>query len=213
MANLQQLRAEAATCRACPLWRNATQTVFGEGPLAPPLMLVGEQPGDAEDLAGRPFVGPAGRVLDQALEASGVERGEVFVTNAVKHFKFQRRGKKRMHQKPTVGEVQACRWWLAQEIATVKPRLIVALGASAARSVTGKPVKIGALQNRLLPAEESLGSIPVLVTIHPSYVLRMTDSSSRKRQLARLVADLKRARATAASAGSTVRVAGSTVGV
>lgn len=205
MTSLRQLRAEAATCRACPLWRNATQTVFGEGPLDPRLMLVGEQPGDAEDLAGRPFVGPAGRILDQALEASGVKRAEVFVTNAVKHFKFQRRGKKRMHQKPTAGEVQACRWWLAQEVAATRPRLIVALGASAARSVIGKPVKIGAMQNRLVAAEESLGAIPVLVTIHPSYVLRMTDSASRKLQLARLVADLKRARAEAASTRTVVR--------
>jgi DNA polymerase len=203
MTSLRRLRAEAATCRACPLWRNATQTVFGEGPAPATMMLVGEQPGDVEDLAGRPFVGPAGRILDQALEASGIERGKAFVTNAVKHFKFQRRGKKRMHQRPTAGEMQACRRWLVQEIAAVRPRLIVALGASAARSLVGKSVTIGAVQNRLLETDAGLGKIPVLVTIHPSYVLRMPDAAARKAQFARLVADLSRARAAAASSRPT----------
>jgi len=193
LASLKALRAEAATCRRCPLWRKATQTVFGEGSPNPRLLLVGEQPGDAEDIAGRPFVGPAGRILDQALAASAVARDAEFVTNAVKHFKFLRRGKRRMHQRPTTGEVVACRWWLAQEIAAVRPRLIVALGATAARAVVGKPVQIRTAR-KLLTSDPQLGSLPVLVTIHPSYVLRMTDSNGRKIQFARLVADLKKAK-------------------
>src|SRR5205085_884376 len=135
---LTNLRAEAADCRACPLWRNATQTVFGEGPARARLMLVGEQPGDKEDLAGKPFVGPAGQMLDRALAEAGIDREKVYVTNAVKHFKFVPRGKIRLHQKPSTPEIRACRPWYERELAAVQPELVVAMGATAAQSVLGK---------------------------------------------------------------------------
>lgn len=193
-SSLTALRAQAAECRACPLWRNATNVVFGEGPASARMMFVGEQPGSVEDLAGRPFVGPAGRILDEAFAAAKIDRKRQFVTNAVKHFKFERRGKKRIHQRPTAGEVEICRWWLAHEIATVRPRLIVALGASAARAITGKPVKIGEVRGRVLPAEASLGGISTLVTIHPSYVLRIQEPEPRRAEFKRFVADLREAK-------------------
>lgn len=164
------LRATAARCRECPLGEPATQTVWGEGPLAPPLMLVGEQPGDAEDLQGRPFVGPAGRLLDRALQDAGLPRGQLYVTNAVKHFKFELRGKRRMHKTPAQREVQACHHWLASEIAAVRPQRIVALGATAARALMGRTVAITREHGQWLDRPEGP---PVLVTWHPSALLRM----------------------------------------
>ncbi len=187
-AELRTLRSQAAECRACPLWRDATQTVFGEGPAGARLMLVGEQPGDREDLAGHPFVGPAGRVLDEALELAGIERSSVFATNAVKHFKFRARGKRRIHQRPSVGEVKACRPWLEGEIAAVSPEVIVGLGATAAHSLMGRATAIGA--NRGRPLESPLLDLPVLLTAHPSSVLRERDRELRHAALRNLSEDL-----------------------
>lgn len=198
--SLSALRAEAATCRACPLWRNATRTVFGEGLASARLMFVGEQPGSAEDLAGRPFVGPAGQVFDKALAEAKIDRKRQFVTNAVKHFKFERRGKKRVHQRPTADEIAICRWWLAHEIATVQPRLIVALGASAARVIVGRTVKVGEVRGQILSAEAGLGSVPTLVTVHPSYLLRIPDAARRRAEFGRFVADLQAAKRHASAA-------------
>lgn len=168
--NNEALRAAAAGCRECPLGEPATQTVWGEGALAPALLLVGEQPGDAEDLQGRPFVGPAGRLLDQALQQAGLPREALYVTNAVKHFKFELRGKRRMHKTPAQREVRACHHWLASEIAAVQPRRIVALGATAARSLMGRTVTITREHGQWLQRPEGP---PVLVTWHPSALLRM----------------------------------------
>lgn len=185
---LAGLRQEIARCRACPLYRSATQAVAGEGPAGARIMLVGEQPGDQEDLAGRPFVGPAGQILDRALAEAGIDRGHVYVTNAVKHFKFTPRGKRRIHQKPELREITVCRSWLDHEIALVKPKLIVALGASAARALLGRSVPVGASRGRMFSLPSS---IPVAVTIHPSYVLRIPDQTQRAAEYKRLVADLK----------------------
>jgi uracil-DNA glycosylase family protein len=185
---LQALRSEAANCRACPLWRGTTQTVFGEGPADARLVLVGEQPGDREDLAGHPFVGPAGRILDEAMETAGIERREVFLTNGVKHFKYRMRGKRRIHQRPAAGEIAACRPWLLSELDIVAPELVVALGASAAHSLIGKATPVGANRGRRM--ESPLVDAPVLITAHPSSVLRERDSSARRAALAALADDL-----------------------
>jgi len=150
--SLKILREEAAGCRACPLWKNATQTVFGEGPQHAQVMLVGEQPGDKEDLAGKPFVGPAGQMLDRALEEAGIDRNKVYVTNAVKHFKFVPRGKIRLHQKPNTSEIKACRQWYERELASTKPALVVAMGATAAQSVFGKITPINKNRGRPISA-------------------------------------------------------------
>jgi DNA polymerase len=182
------LRDEAAGCTRCHLHRCATQTVFGEGPLDAPLMLVGEQPGDQEDLAGHPFVGPAGKMLDQALKAAGIERGEVYVTNAVKHFKYEQRGKRRIHQRPVTSEIKACRWWIEQETLLIRPKLIVALGATAAQSLFGRTMKIGESRGRPLPLPDGGTG---LITIHPSYLLRVRDDVDAER--AEFVRDLKAA--------------------
>lgn len=184
---VELLRNEATACRACPLWRNATQTVFGEGPSHARLMLVGEQPGDKEDVDGKPFVGPAGRVLDRALADAGIERKKTYVTNAVKHFKFVRRGKIRLHQKPDASEIAACNRWLADERAAIKPRLIVALGATAVRGVFGKAMPIGKNRARVLPLDDQSKG---LITIHPSYLLRMQDED-KEREYGAFVADLR----------------------
>ena len=189
-SSLQSLRKEAADCRACPLWKNATQTVFGEGPLHAQAMLVGEQPGDKEDLAGKPFVGPAGRLLDRALEEAGVDRRKVYVTNAVKHFKFVPRGKIRLHQKPTTPEIKACRQWYERELATIKPALVVAMGATAAQCVLGKITPINKNRGHLIDLEEGARA---LVTVHPSYLLRLPDAQAKAREYDRFVDDLKMA--------------------
>ena len=184
---LAQTAARAAECRACPLWINATQTVFGEGPVPANLMLVGEQPGDREDEGGRPFVGPAGRELDVALEAAGIGRGDVYLTNAVKHFKHEQRGKRRIHKKPNAGEISACHPWIEDELALVTPRVVLAMGAVAVRSLLGRPATIASLRDTVVPVGDALG----VVTIHPSAILRADDARDEMR--AGLVRDLRRA--------------------
>jgi uracil-DNA glycosylase len=186
--SLAALREEAANCRACPLWRNATQTVFGEGPQAAQIMLVGEQPGDKEDLAGKPFVGPAGQMLDRALKEAGIDRTKTYVTNAVKHFKFVPRGKIRLHQKPNTPEITACRQWHERELASIKPALVVAMGATAAQGVLGKITPINKNRGRLIDLENG---IKALVTVHPSYLLRVPDEDAKVREYERFVDDLK----------------------
>jgi DNA polymerase len=188
-AGLADLRRAAERCRSCPLWEGATQVVLGEGPTDARLMLVGEQPGDQEDKLGHPFVGPAGRVLDRALERARIERGEVFVTNGVKHFKYRMRGKRRIHQRPSAGEVGACRQWLAAEVELLTPEVIVAMGATAAHSVFGKTVAIGA--NRGHPLESELFEPAVVLTAHPSSILRERDDAARHAALKALAGDLR----------------------
>jgi uracil-DNA glycosylase len=191
-ARLAEVRGEALACRACPLWKDATQTVLGEGPPNALMALVGEQPGDHEDLAGQPFVGPAGHVLDEALEMAGIDRTAVFVTNGVKHFKYRLRGKRRIHQRPSAGEVAACRPWLEAELALIDPEVIVALGATAAHSLMGRATAIGANRGHML--ESPLFAQPVLVTVHPSSVLRERDQATRRAALEGLAHDLRAAR-------------------
>jgi uracil-DNA glycosylase len=186
--SLRTLREAAAGCRGCPLWRDATQTVFGEGPRKATLMLVGEQPGDREDIEGEPFVGPAGRVLAQALEGAGIERGEVYLTNAVKHFKWRPRGKRRLHQTPRAGEVEACKPWLEAELAAVRPVGLLALGATAAKALFGSSVRVTRDRGRLI--ESPLAPLAAL-TIHPSAILRLRDHEEREEALAGLVDDLR----------------------
>jgi DNA polymerase len=187
---LDLLRAEADGCRRCDLWKGATQTVFGEGPARPRLMLVGEQPGDAEDIEGQPFVGPAGRVLERALTAAGLEKVPTYVTNAVKLFKWEPRGKRRIHVKPNTAELMACRFWLEQELETVQPAVVVALGATAARALLGSTVRV--LKDRGKWFEIALAKA-VTVTVHPSSILRTPDRESRDRAMAEFVRDLERA--------------------
>jgi DNA polymerase len=186
---LEQLREEAANCRACPLWQTGTQTVFGEGPEDAPLMFVGEQPGDQEDKEGRPFVGPAGRIFDNALEEAGIDRAESYVTNAVKHFKWEARGKRRIHAKPTWSETMACRPWLEAEIEVVRPKVLVCLGATAAQSLLGKQFRVTKQRGEWI---ESDWAEHVTATIHPSAILRQRDEESRRTEMAKLVADLKK---------------------
>ena len=185
---LPRLRKAAADCRGCALWENATQTVFGEGPAPAELMLVGEQPGDQEDQQGHPFVGPAGRVLDEALELAGIDRRLVYTTNAVKHFKWEARGKRRIHAKPTWSEQMACRPWLEAELAAVRPRVLVCLGATAAQSLLGKQFRVTKERGRWLASDLAEH---VTATIHPSAILRQRDTESRHRELAAFVADLE----------------------
>lgn len=186
--SLKALRGAEEGCTRCPLFRSATQAVPGSGAPHAAVMLVGEQPGDQEDRQGKPFVGPAGRVLDEALEAAGIPRGDCFVTNAVKHFKFEPRGKRRLHKRPGAYEIDRCHIWLETEIRLVKPRLIVALGATAVRSLCGKPLAIGKIRGHaiVLPDRRHL-----LATVHPSYILRIRDDDDRHAQLRAFVADLK----------------------
>jgi DNA polymerase len=190
--SLKTLREEASHCRACPLWKDATQTVFGEGPQHAQAMLVGEQPGDKEDVAGKPFVGPAGQMLDRALEEAGIDRKKVYVTNAVKHFKFVPRGKIRLHQKPTTSEIKACRPWYERELAAIKPALVVAMGATSAQCVFGKITPINKNRGRLIDLDDG---IKALVTVHPSYLLRLPDAETKAREYERFVSDLKLAAA------------------
>ncbi len=186
--DLDALREQASACRACPLWKNATQTVFGEGPQSASIMLVGEQPGDKEDLAGKPFVGPAGQILDRALKEAGIGRPKVYVTNAVKHFKFVPRGKIRLHQKPNTSEIKACRQWYERELAAIKPALVVAMGATAAQCVFGKITPINKSRGRLIDLPDGTKA---LVTVHPSYLLRLPDADAKAREYDRFVEDLK----------------------
>lgn len=190
IASLKALREAEVRCRRCPLYKHATQVVPGEGPARAPLMLVGEQPGNEEDLAGEPFVGPAGRMLDRALHEAGLERRKIFITNAVKHFKFEPRGKRRLHKRPDANEIDACRLWQDFERKLVRPRLVVALGATAARSLLHRVVTISKERGRPQPLEDG-GS--VLVTIHPSYLLRIRDEADARAEYTRFVADLKQA--------------------
>ena len=190
----EALRDEAIGCTRCHLYRPATQTVFGEGPLTAAIMFVGEQPGDQEDLAGRPFIGPAGQVFDRALAAAGIDRTETYVTNAVKHFKFEPRGKRRIHAKPDAGEIDACRWWIEQELMLLRPKVTVALGATAARSLFGKVMTISRERGRAL---ELPGGGQAWITVHPSYLLRLPDEAAKAAEYARFVDDLKMARTAA----------------
>jgi len=187
-ARVDAVRREAAVCRRCDLWKLGTQTVFGEGPPSAHMMLVGEQPGDAEDLAGRPFVGPAGQLLREALAEAGIDEDEVYVTNAVKHFKWTPRGKRRIHEKPNRIEVNACRFWLEQEIALVKPKIIVALGATAAGAVLGPTARV--MRDRAKPFPSTLADI-VTLTVHPSSILRAPDSQARAEARRAFVQDLR----------------------
>ncbi|WP_395624062.1 UdgX family uracil-DNA binding protein [Sphingomonas daechungensis] len=190
-ASWEALMKEARGCTRCDLYKHGTQTVFGEGPLDATIMFVGEQPGDQEDLAGRPFVGPAGQVFDEALEKAGILRSEVYVTNAVKHFKFEQRGKKRIHSKPNAGEIEACRWWLDQERTLIRPPVTVALGATAARSILDKIVTISRVRGSPLPLPDG-GEC--WVTVHPSFLLRIPEPDRRHEERAKFVDDLKRIR-------------------
>jgi uracil-DNA glycosylase len=185
--SIETLRAAAKTCKACPLWKTGTQTVFGEGPKRARIIFVGEQPGDKEDLEGRPFVGPAGKLLNRALEEAGVDRNEVYVTNAVKHFKWEPAGKRRLHKKPNSREIAACRPWLASEIDALQPELIVCLGVTAAQSVLQRPVKIGEERGKLI---DSASGAKILVTAHPSSLLRTQDEADKKIAWKAFVRDL-----------------------
>jgi uracil-DNA glycosylase len=185
---LKALREAEEKCTRCPLYKNATQVVPGEGPARARIMMVGEQPGDQEDKKGKPFVGPAGGILAKALADAGIERKTVFVTNAVKHFKFELRGKRRLHKRPNAYEIDQCRWWLDFERTVVRPDIVVALGATAVRSVFGRPFTINRIRGRLLPLP---GGGKMLATVHPSYILRIEDEADKRVQYKRLVADLK----------------------
>ena len=196
---LKTAREASKDCRGCDLWKIGTQTVFGEGPRGATLMLVGEQPGDAEDLSGHPFVGPAGKLLDRALEEAGIDRASVYVTNVVKHFKWEPRGKRRIHKKPRASEVGACRPWLDVEIALVKPRVIVCLGATAAQALLGSAFKVTAHRGAVVTTRPWLaeaargGGAKVMATVHPSSILRAPDADARHEELTRFIDDLRAA--------------------
>jgi DNA polymerase len=187
--SLREAREEAETCRRCHLWENATQTVFGEGPQGAAVVFVGEQPGDQEDLAGKPFVGPAGKMFDAVLEEADFDRRKTYVTNAVKHFKFEPRGKKRIHSKPNAGEIKACRWWLDNELKLIRPELAVALGATAAQSLLGKAVPVTKLRGTTVERHDGL---TVLITVHPSYLLRIPDEAAKQAERRRFLDDMKK---------------------
>ena len=189
-ASLGALREAARHCTACHLYNRATQTVFGEGPKGATMMLVGEQPGDYEDVSGKPFVGPAGKIMDRALEEAGIDRSKVYVTNAVKHFKWEPRGKRRIHQKPNSREIAACRPWLEAELRVVKPKLVVAMGATAAQTIFGPSFRVTRERGKLLSSKLAQR---VLATVHPSSLLRQPDEESREREYKLFVADLRAA--------------------
>jgi DNA polymerase len=189
-SSLAVVAKAAKACTACHLYKRATQTVFGEGPKNATLMLLGEQPGDQEDMAGKPFVGPAGKLLDRALEEAGIDRGEVYVTNTVKHFKWEPRGKRRIHQKPNSREIAACRPWLEAELRLVQPKLLVCLGATAAQAILGPAFRVTRERGKVLASEIAP---KVLATVHPSSLLRQPDEESRAREYANFVADLRAA--------------------
>jgi uracil-DNA glycosylase len=188
--SLKAAREAAETCQRCPLYRDATQTVFGEGPAHAPVVFVGEQPGDQEDLLGKPFVGPAGRMFDRALAEAGVNRKRVYVTNAVKHFKFEPRGKRRLHKKPNAYEIERCNWWLDKELRLIEPHLVVALGATAARALFGKVITISRVRGDFLALPDHTET-EGFVTVHPSSLLRAPNEESRRREYARFVADMR----------------------
>lgn len=190
-ASLGEVREAAKGCRRCPLWHNAIQTVFGEGPEAADVVFVGEQPGDQEDLAGKPFVGPAGRMFDAVLDEAEIDRLKTYVTNAVKHFKFEPRGKRRIHSKPNAGEVQACRWWLDKELKLIQPNLAVALGATAALSLLGKAIPVTKMRGQVI---ERADRLKVFVTIHPSFLLRIRDPADKEAERGRFLNDMKAVR-------------------
>ena len=193
-ASLGALREAARHCTACHLYKRATQTVFGEGPKGATMMLVGEQPGDYEDVTGKPFVGPAGKIMDRALEEAGIDRSKVYVTNAVKHFKWEPRGKRRIHQKPNSREIAACRPWLEAELRIVKPKLVVAMGATAAQTIFGPSFRVTRERGKVLSSKLAPR---VLATVHPSSLLRQPDEASREREYKLFVADLRAALRTA----------------
>ncbi|WAJ29724.1 UdgX family uracil-DNA binding protein [Antarcticirhabdus aurantiaca] len=190
--DIEEAREQAKHCKACPLWEPATQTVFGEGPADASVIFVGEQPGDQEDLAGHPFVGPAGKVFNEALANAGIDRAQAYVTNAVKHFKFEPRGKRRIHSKPSMGEVKVCRWWLELERELIAPKLIVALGATAAAAVLGRTVTIRDTRSKLIDLPG--GDTKLLVTVHPAYILRLPDPEAQAREREAFFADMARAK-------------------
>ena len=206
---LDSLRREAASCRACPLWKNATQTVFGEGPADAEIVFVGEQPGDKEDLQGRPFVGPAGLLLDRALAEAGLDRRRVYLTNAVKHFKFEPRGKRRLHKRPNASEIKICRRWLSEEIELIHPRLIVALGATAVQGLVERAIPVQSNRGKVMDVANGLR---VFITTHPSALLRLQDGEERRSAYAVFVNDLRAieqlAKASASQSKSAVRAAG-----
>lgn len=186
---INKLQAAARDCRACPLWERGTQTVFGDGSRKPSVVFVGEQPGNDEDLLGKPFVGPAGRLLDKALAEAGIERDEVYVTNAVKHFKWEPKGKRRIHKKPGAREIAACRPWLDAELEALKPRVVVALGATAAQALLGKGFRVSQQRGKFIAAEIAER---VFATVHPSSILRARDNQTRHRETRRFIDDLKK---------------------
>src|SRR5213592_3242757 len=188
--SLTAMRKAAAHCTACHLYKRGTQTVFGEGPKSATMMLVGEQPGDYEDVAGKPFVGPAGKIMDRALADAGIDRTRVYVTNAVKHFKWEPRGKRRIHQKPNSREIAACRPWLEAELRIVKPKLVVAMGATAAQTIFGPAFRVTRERGQVLSSKLAPR---VLATVHPSSLLRQPDEASREREYKRFVSDLRAA--------------------
>jgi uracil-DNA glycosylase len=186
---LTTLRRAAANCRACPLWKTGTQTVFGEGCRGAPVMFVGEQPGNDEDLQGRPFVGPAGRLLDRALEEASLVRSEVYVTNVVKHFKWEPRGKRRIHKKPSAREIAACRPWLVAELKLIRPKVLVCLGATAAQALLGPQFRVSRQRGAFVPSDLARY---VMATVHPSSILRAPDDATRRAEMKRFIGDLKK---------------------
>jgi DNA polymerase len=184
---LPTLREAVQHCKGCDLWKRGTQAVFGEGRVESEVMMVGEQPGDQEDLQGRPFVGPAGKILDKGLQAAGIERDDVYVTNAVKHFKWEPRGKRRIHKKPSGMQIAACRPWFDEEVKVVKPKVIVCLGATAAQALLGRAFKVTQSRGKVI----SSGEIPIIATVHPSSILRAPDDETRHEEMARFIDDLR----------------------
>lgn len=187
-ASLRAINQQAQDCRRCPLYRYATRLVFGEGPRDAGLFFVGEQPGDREDIAGRPFVGPAGALFIECLEEAGIDRTQCYITNAVKHFKYEHRGKRRIHSKPNAGEIRSCAWWLGAELEKIRPEVVVALGATAARTLLGNSVRVTRDRGRAIDAGRDFG---ILVTVHPSYLLRIRERETVQRERERFIADLR----------------------
>ena len=185
---IEKLQHAARNCRACPLWKTGTQTVFGEGSPKARVLLVGEQPGNEEDLAGKPFVGPAGKLFDKALAAAGIARGQAYVTNVVKHFKWEPRGKRRLHKKPSSGEIAACRPWLEAELGVLQPQVLICLGATAAQALLGKDFRVSQQRGQWVKSELAPR---VMATVHPSSILRAPDEAARRNQMAQFIADLK----------------------